>query len=96
MNRRDALRAMGAGFGTLGLINVLHAEARRGTACSEGSSLCAESETCHFPVSERRNVAHRHVRPEADADKARRRADARSEDSDGSRVGQPDAITVRV
>jgi hypothetical protein len=26
MNRRDALRAMGAGFGTLGLINVLHAE----------------------------------------------------------------------
>ena len=27
MNRRDALRTMGAGFGTLGLINVLHAEA---------------------------------------------------------------------
>ena len=30
MNRRDALRAMGAGFGTLGLINVLHAEAGAG------------------------------------------------------------------
>ena len=29
MNRRDALRTMGAGFGTLGLINVLHAEAAR-------------------------------------------------------------------
>src|SRR4051812_30925943 len=30
MNRRDALRTMGAGFGTLGLINVLHAEAGAG------------------------------------------------------------------
>ncbi len=27
MNRRDALRLMGAGFGTLGLIHQLHAEA---------------------------------------------------------------------
>ena len=30
MNRRDALRKIGAGFGTLGLINVLHGNATSG------------------------------------------------------------------
>ena len=47
MNRRDALRAMGAGFGTLGLINVLHAEAATGPLAPKAP---------HFPPKAKRVI----------------------------------------
>ena len=47
MNRRDALRAMGAGFGTLGLINVLHAEAAPGPLAPKAP---------HFPPKAKRVI----------------------------------------
>jgi len=48
VNRRDALRTMGAGFGTLGWMNLLHAE-------SQGSSPLAPKPP-HFPAKAKRVI----------------------------------------
>jgi hypothetical protein len=48
MNRRDALGKMGAGFGSLGLINVLHAEA------AGGGPLAPKAP--HFPAKAKRVI----------------------------------------
>ena len=96
MNRRDVLRWMGNGFGMVGLANVLHGSTPQGPLAPK---------TPHFPPQAKRviflflNGGMSQVDtfdPKPMLDQARWRADAGAEDQDGPRIGQSDALAVRV
>ena len=97
LTRRDALRTMGAGFGMVGSGEPVQREmSRRLEARSNPRRrISRQSQARHFPVPQRRPLAGRHLRSQADAHQVQRQAHAFRQPEDRAQDRQSAGIAVQ-
>ena len=97
MNRRQALKVLGNGFGAVGLSRILaEASPSAESIVYPWASFPSKGEARHLPVLDGWAVTYRHLRSKAHARQVSRQTCAGRESADGAPHGESDEISVQL